>query len=196
MSKGVKILLIVAACVAALGLLLIGIGMVSGTQQVISEGFKLAERVLYDEEDSVIATPTPGTVDHASNPAATSAPVASKDSASKSGSGTDITAFDLPAFDRVIVDVTVADVSFVLDERPGISIQYSDERHNPSYSVENGVLRIKDDPYKVSWNGKSFKEILQDLASFNSLVGGGKITVFLTEQEYKSISATTVDGDI
>ncbi|MBQ3109152.1 MAG: DUF4097 family beta strand repeat protein [Clostridia bacterium] len=57
MGKGVKALLIIAACIAALGILLIGIGVVNGVQQGISEGFDLVERILFGGSDTPIEAP-------------------------------------------------------------------------------------------------------------------------------------------
>lgn len=194
MSKTVKILLIVAACAAGLGLLLMGIGMVSGVQETIRGGFDLAERIIFSEPSSTLeptSTITPNAP--TSDDGDVAVPVPENSAAHNEVFFED---YDLPDFHKIVVDVTVADVCFFPAESAGISIRYGDDRHNPSYSVEDGVLRIQDDPYKVSWNGKSFKEILQNITSLNSLTNGGQINVYLPADGCDDISVTTVDGDI
>lgn len=222
MGKGVKALLIIAACIAALGILLIGIGVVNGVQQGISEGFDLVERILFGDSETPVDTPleapivepvqtdapsatvpTPHPVDQEDWSAApgivepTPAPVAES---SSEKNAIDIKVSDLPTFNSIQVDVTTADISILPADgtEASLSIHYGDARHNPTYKVENGCLYIKDDPYKAKWDGKSFKEIMQDIAgSLFSIGGKGKIEIYLpVGTEYDKFEAETTTGDI
>lgn len=208
MNKGIKVLLILAACLAALGLLMMGFGIVNGRSDKFIAAFEKIDDVIdHGFSDTpivntvpVLPTPTPqpaNTENSNLQPTPTTMPAAS---ASDSGNAIDIKVSDLPAFNSIQVDVTTADICILPADgtEASLSIHYGDARHNPTYKVENGCLYVKDDPHKAKWDGKSFKEIMQDIAGSLFFIGGkGKIEIYLPAgTEYDKFEAETTTGDI
>lgn len=89
-------------------------------------------------------------------------------------------------FDKILIDVTTADIVFVpSDDEKCKVVCYEKEKVNHSATVQNKTLVVE-----TIDNQKWYDHI--DLVSFGSM----KITIYLPQAEYKSLSVETDTGDV